>query len=130
MSVRKLTGRDGVRYLTRQVAAGDVPLEPGASLTAYYDRTGNPPGRWHGSGLAGLGEGTAHKLRPGAQVSEDAMLAVFGKGHDPITGESLGGWCFSRGGVRLFGGARGGSRVRVAAAVRSSCDVGSDAEAG
>ncbi|QTE29348.1 MobF family relaxase [Pengzhenrongella sicca] len=90
MSVHKLTGRDGVRYLTRQVAAGDVPLEPGASLTAYYDQTGNPPGRWYGSGLAGLGDGTSHKLLPGAPVSEDAMLAVFGKGHDPLTGEPLG----------------------------------------
>jgi conjugative relaxase-like TrwC/TraI family protein len=90
MSIHKLTARDGYRYLTRQVAAGDVGLAPGASLTAYYEQTGNPPGRWVGAGLAGLGvEGTT-RLRPGALVTEDAMAAVYGKGHDPLTMEPLG----------------------------------------
>jgi hypothetical protein len=55
MSMHKLTAGDGYTYLTRQVAAGDGALEPGASLTAYYEQTGNPPGRWYGAGLAGLG---------------------------------------------------------------------------
>ena len=89
MSMHKLDAGDGYKYLTRQVAAGDAPLGPGESLTAYYARTGNPPGRWCGSGLAGLGAG-ANRLQPGAVVTEDAMAAVFGKGHDPLTGEPLG----------------------------------------
>ncbi|HEY8720913.1 MobF family relaxase [Pengzhenrongella sp.] len=89
MSMHKLDAGDGYKYLTRQVAAGDARLGPGESLTAYYDRTGNPPGHWYGSGLAGLGDGT-NRMRPGAVVTEDAMAAVFGKGHDPLTGEPLG----------------------------------------
>ena len=48
MSMHKLVACDGYAYLTRQVAAGDAGLEPGASLTAYYEATGNPPGRWCG----------------------------------------------------------------------------------
>jgi hypothetical protein len=55
MSMHKLTAGDGHAYLTRQVAAGDGALQPGASLTAYYEQTGNPPGRSCGAGLAGLG---------------------------------------------------------------------------
>jgi conjugative relaxase-like TrwC/TraI family protein len=88
--MHKLTARDGYRYLTRQVAAGDVPLAAGDSLTAYYAATGNPPGRWVGSGLAGLGHDEACRLAPGAPVTEDAMAALFGRGHDPLTGEPLG----------------------------------------
>lgn len=37
MSMHKLTARDGYAYLTRQVAAGDGALEPGASLTGLRD---------------------------------------------------------------------------------------------
>jgi hypothetical protein len=59
------------------------------ALTAYYEASGNPPGRWHGTGLAGLGTDDA-RLRAGDQVSEEAMGAVFGAGRDPITGDPLG----------------------------------------
>ncbi len=90
MSMHKLVAGDGYAYLTRQVAAGDAGLEPGASLTAYYEATGNPPGRWYGAGLAALGTEPVHQLRAGDRVTEDAMAAVFRDGHDPLTGEPLG----------------------------------------
>ena len=53
MSMHKLLAGDGYAYLTRQVAAGDAGLGPDDSLVAYYESTGNPPGRWTGHGLAG-----------------------------------------------------------------------------
>src|SRR5665648_22402 len=64
MSMHKLTAGDGYAYLTRHVAAGDAGLDAGASLAAYYEQTGNPPGHWFGEGLAGLG-GAGRRLRPG-----------------------------------------------------------------
>jgi conjugative relaxase-like TrwC/TraI family protein len=76
-------------YLTRYVAAGDAGLDAGASLTAYYEQTGNPAGRWYGEGLAGLGDGK-RRLRPGAAVTESAMTAVFRDGVDPLTDDALG----------------------------------------
>src|SRR5450830_61557 len=90
MSMHKLTAGDGYAYLTRHVAAGDAGLDAGASLTAYYEQTGNPPGRWFGEGLAGLGHGGGARLRPGDVVSEHAMTAVFRDGVDPLTDDALG----------------------------------------
>jgi conjugative relaxase-like TrwC/TraI family protein len=90
MSMHKLTDGDGYAYLTRQVAAGDAGLEPGASLTAYYEQTGNPPGHWYGSGLAGLGVDPISRLTPGDRVTEESMAAVFRDGCDPLTGAPLG----------------------------------------
>ncbi len=89
MSLHKLTAGDGYAYLTRHVAAGDAGLEAGASLTAYYEQTGNPQGRWYGKGLVGLGD-TGRHLRPGDVVSERAMTAVFRDGVDPLTDDVLG----------------------------------------
>jgi conjugative relaxase-like TrwC/TraI family protein len=89
MSMHKLTAGDGYAYLTRHVAAGDAGLDAGASLTAYYEQTGNPAGRWYGEGLAGLGDGT-RRLRPGNVVTEAAMTAVFRDGMDPLTDDALG----------------------------------------
>ncbi len=89
MSMHKLTAGQGYRYLTRHVAAGDAGLTAADSLSGYYAVSGNPPGRWYGTGLAGLGTERA-RLRPGDRVSEDAMAALFGRGHDPITGNPLG----------------------------------------
>src|SRR5450756_897848 len=85
MSMHKLTAGDDYAYLTRQVAAGDAGLDAGASLTAYYEQTGNPPGRWYGSGLAGLGGEAISRITPGDVVTEQAMAAVFRDGHDPVT---------------------------------------------
>jgi len=90
MSMHKLTAGDGYAYLTRHVAAGDAGLDAGASLTAYYEQTGNPPGRWYGSGLAGLGSEAISRVTPGDVVTEQAMTAVFRDGHDPATGDALG----------------------------------------
>ncbi len=95
MSMHKLTAGDGYRYLTRHVAAGDAGLGAGESLTGYYEQTGNPPGRWYGHGLAGLGTDSQGvnpiaRLVPGDQVTEEAMAAVFGHGSDPLTGAPLG----------------------------------------
>lgn len=89
MSMHKLTAGDGYAYPTRHVAAGDAGLEPGASLTTYYEQTGNPAGRWYGEGLAGLGDG-ARRLHPGDIVTEAAMTAVFRDGVDPLTDDPLG----------------------------------------
>src|SRR5665647_1427221 len=88
MSMHKLTAGDGYAYLTRQVAAGDAGLDAGASLTAYYEQTGNPPGRWYGSGLAGIGD-ASRRLRPGDVVTEPAMTAVFRDGVDPLTDDRV-----------------------------------------
>ena len=90
MSMHKLLAGDGYTYLTRQVAAGDAGLAPQDSLVAYYESTGNPPGRWAGRGLNGLGSDASGRLRPGAVVTESAMAAVFRDGRDPLTGDALG----------------------------------------
>ena len=90
MSMHKLTAGDGYAYLTRHVAAGDAGLSPDDSLVAYYESTGNPPGRWLGNGLTGLGDDASRRMRPGAAVTESAMAAVFRDGVDPLTGDPLG----------------------------------------
>lgn len=82
MSVHKLTAGDGYAYLTRHVAAGDTGLASGQSLTAYYEQTGNPAGRWHGAGLEALGYEAAGRVVPGDRVREASMPAVFRDGVD------------------------------------------------
>ncbi len=89
MSMHKLTAGDGYAYLTRHVAAGDAGLGAATSLTAYYEQTGNPRGRWMGGGLAGLGDGS-RRLEQGDPVTEQAMTAVFRDGVDPLTDDVLG----------------------------------------
>src|SRR5665648_737590 len=73
-----------------KLTAGDAALDAGASLTAYYEQTGNPPGRWYGSGLAGLGGEAISRVAPGDVVTEQAMTAVFRDGVDPLTDDALG----------------------------------------
>ena len=87
MSMHKLTVGDGYTYLTRHVAAGDAGLSPGESLTAYYEQTGNPAGRWVGRGLDALAAGL---LPAGTEVTEPAMAQVFRDGCDPISRMPLG----------------------------------------
>jgi hypothetical protein len=53
MTLHKLHAGDGYTYLTRQVA-GDEGRAPGQQLTDYYTASGNPPGRWVGTGAADL----------------------------------------------------------------------------
>ena len=75
MTLHKLHAGDGYTYLTRQVAAGDERRSPGQQLTDYYLTSGNPPGRWMGSGAADIGiTGT---------VREHQMRSLFGRGLHP-----------------------------------------------
>src|SRR5699024_7154228 len=46
--------RLSIAYYLSTVAKGDVPQATSKPLTAYYTETATPPGRWWGSGLAGL----------------------------------------------------------------------------
>jgi conjugative relaxase-like TrwC/TraI family protein len=75
MTIHKITAGDGYTYLTRQVASGDSSPERGKSTAQYYTETGNPPGAWMGTGLAGL--------RVTGPVSEAQMTALFGQGLHP-----------------------------------------------
>ncbi len=80
MSLRKLTAGDGYSYLTRQVAAHDSTEKGHTSLADYYDEKGESPGRWMGSGLAGLA------MTPGEAVTATQMKSLFGLGMHPNAG--------------------------------------------
>ncbi|MCZ3387181.1 MAG: relaxase domain-containing protein [Actinomycetia bacterium] len=87
MSVHRMSAAGGFRYLLRDTANGDAPRgQP--SLVDYYEASGNPPGRWVGSGLDGLADGRG--VAPDSRVTEAAMTAVFGHAKDPVTGAALG----------------------------------------
>ena len=87
MSVHRMSAAGGFRYLLRHTASVDV-AHGQQSLVDYYVESGNPPGRWIGSGLAGVADGQG--LAPGTRVTEAAMTAVFGRAVDPVTGAALG----------------------------------------
>ena len=53
MGLHKLTAGDGYTYLTRQVAAHDVTEGGRGRVGDYYDKQGEAPGQWVGSGLPG-----------------------------------------------------------------------------
>ena len=63
MGLHKLTAGDGYTYLTRQVAVQDATERGNSSLGDYYAERGESPGRWWGSGLAGLGHRGARPCR-------------------------------------------------------------------
>lgn len=90
MTLHRLTAGAGYQYLLRHTATGDCDRAGATSLTAYYTESGNPPGRWLGSGLAGVGGGEAVELAVGAQVEQEPMARLFGRGCDPLTGGPLG----------------------------------------
>lgn len=75
MTVHVLHAGDGYTYLTRQVANGDQHRAAGESLADYYAHEGNPPGRWVGAGMAGVGVAGA--------VDEQQMKNLFGIGAHP-----------------------------------------------
>lgn len=75
MTVHVLHAGDGYTYLTRQVANGDQHRADGQSLADYYAHEGNPPGRWAGAGMAGVGVTGA--------VDEQQMKNLFGVGAHP-----------------------------------------------
>ncbi|MGO2944086.1 MAG: MobF family relaxase [Brevibacterium aurantiacum] len=89
VSIRVMTAGEGVRYLLNSVAAGDAGRDANDAanaLTRYYEQAGTPPGRWHGSGLAGL----ASPPTIGDNVTEEQLRRLLGKGQDPTTGDQLG----------------------------------------
>ena len=82
MSLHRITAGSGYDYLTRQVAAMDSTERGHTGLASYYTEKGEIPGRWVGSGLAGI-EG----LKPGDVVTAEQMLALFGSGHHPLAAQ-------------------------------------------
>lgn len=86
--MHRLSAGCGFRYLLRDTASADVHRDPELPLTEYYATSGNPPGQWAGSGLAGLAD--EHGIPAGTVVTEVAMSAVFGHAADPVTGVTLG----------------------------------------
>ncbi len=87
MSAHRMSAAGGFRYLLAHTASADVPRGQ-LPLVDYYVESGNPAGRWLGSGLDGLNDGRG--LQRGTRVTEAAMTAVFGQARDPLTGHALG----------------------------------------
>lgn len=54
MTLHKLSAGSGYTYLTGQVAQHDATERRQVGLAAYYEEKGESPGRWLGSGLAGV----------------------------------------------------------------------------
>ncbi len=86
-----------VTYLTRHVAAHDATEKGQANLGDYNDEKGESPGRWLGTGLAGLG------MEAGEAVSAEQMRSLFRKGrhrnapvHEASVAERDGSPCASR----------------------------------
>lgn len=86
VSIRVMTAGQGFRYLLNSVVVGDGDRDAATALARYYEQTGTPPGRWQGSGLAGLAE----PVEAGSEVSEEQLRRLLGRGQDPTTGEQLG----------------------------------------
>jgi conjugative relaxase-like TrwC/TraI family protein len=77
----------GYRYLMSSVARRDE-TGPAGGLTAYYAAHGTPPGRYLGSGLAGLTGGAG--VECGSVVTEEQLWRMLGMLQDPVTAEQLG----------------------------------------
>jgi len=102
MTLHKLAAGSGYTYLTRQVAAHDRAERSQVGLAAYYEEKGESPGRWLGSGIAGL------DLADDDAVTEEQMKLLFGVGRHPrseepdaIIAEILGGTEKARAEVRV-----------------------------
>lgn len=78
MSIVKLSAGRAYDYLTRQVAAMDSTELGRMKLADYYRAAGEAPGRWTGSGLAGLG------MEPGDVVTAEQMKYLFAQGCHPL----------------------------------------------
>ena len=81
MSIHKLSAGDGYLYYMKEVTSGDDVRQRGQSMSDYYLETGNPEGRWMGSG--------AHHLALDGHVKERQMELLFGLGLDPRYDERL-----------------------------------------
>lgn len=90
MTLHRLTAGAGYQYLLRHTSSGDCDRAGATSLTAYYTESGNPAGRWLGSGLPGIGEAEAVGIAAGDVVEEQPMARLFGQGCDPTSGSPLG----------------------------------------
>ncbi|WP_315092884.1 MobF family relaxase [uncultured Cellulomonas sp.] len=90
MTLHRLTAGAGYQYLLRHTASGDCDRSGATSLTDYYTASGNPAGRWLGSGLPGVGGAEGIGLEVGDVVEEQPMARLFGQGCDPATGTPLG----------------------------------------
>ncbi|WGH92522.1 MobF family relaxase [Auritidibacter ignavus] len=86
VSIRVMTAGQGYRSLLNSVVVCDGDRDATTALTRYYEQTGTPPGRWYGSGLAGLEQ----PIEPGTDVSETQLKRLLGHEQDPNTGEPLG----------------------------------------
>ncbi|WP_299521132.1 MobF family relaxase [uncultured Serinicoccus sp.] len=89
MTLHKLAAGSGYTYLTSQVAQHDATERRQAGLASYYEEKGEAPGRWLGTGLAGL------DLAEGDRVTEEQMRLLFGQGRHPRSGEpgaAANGW--------------------------------------
>ncbi len=64
--MRRMSAGDGYKYLLKSVVYGDGDRAMSTPLTRYYSEEGTPPGRWLGSGLAGLADG---QIAVGDQVT-------------------------------------------------------------
>ncbi|HZI98263.1 MAG TPA: MobF family relaxase, partial [Actinomycetales bacterium] len=74
----------GYDYLTRQVAALDATEKGHTGLASYYTERGEVPGKWIGSGMAGI-----DGLAAGDVVTAEQMQALFGSGHHPLAQQRL-----------------------------------------
>ena len=90
MTLHRLTAGAGYQYLLRHTASGDCDRAGPTSLSSYYTQSGNPPGRWLGAGLTGIGGVEAVGIEAGGLVEETPMARLFGQGCDPLTGVPLG----------------------------------------
>ena len=79
MSLHRITAGSGYDYLTRQVAAMDSTERGHTALASYYTEKGEIPGRWVGSGMAGI-----DGLDVGDLVTAEQMQSLFGSGHHPL----------------------------------------------
>ncbi|MFI6042604.1 MobF family relaxase [Nocardia sp. NPDC051321] len=76
-TIHKVVAGNGYQYYLRNVAANDVFSRGRPSLAGYYSERGETPGRWRGSGLAGL------DIHAGEEVTEEQMKSLFGLGRHP-----------------------------------------------
>jgi conjugative relaxase-like TrwC/TraI family protein len=88
VSIRRMTTGSGYRYLVESVARGDGAVGRSSPLTRYYAESGTPPGRFLGSGLAGLAGGCG--VAAGTVVTEEMLRNMLQLMADPITGQPLG----------------------------------------
>ncbi|WP_246222588.1 MobF family relaxase [Phytoactinopolyspora limicola] len=88
MSLKELHAGDGYTYLLRHVVDAEGMTGTVSPLSRYYAESGNPPGRWLGTGLTGLAHGNG--IQAGSAVTEVQMERLFKHGTDPATGEPLG----------------------------------------